>query len=582
MNQPSAQGIASIYMGNPGALQQSMQKDQQAKPGLPPDLQKMLALQIVTNETDAAKKQMALQQLQQMTSASPGGQMPTVMQTLEAQARQKAMAQAPAMGAPQAEAPMGLAGSDRVAFEGAEGGIVAFAEGGEGKYETPYDRMNRKNREAAAESEAEAPLDPQAARDRAVLANILRSIKGGSEDAGRAIADVATMLPRGVVGAYDTAVVRPMRAAGLNAAYLSPKLVPEGVDPASMTPFSDVKSLRDVGTDQKARDATAAANRSALNRSEADARSAPAVPSANEGIAKDLADLAKRKAQSAAPAARPTAPVAPAPVDPNEAAYQKAMGDLSLDRDARAAQAQARMQAQLGGPDTSQYDKAYAEMEKRKGEFNAPKAGFDGLMEYLGQVAQTGRGKKWYEAGAEGGARVEALNKERKTQQYELAKQQVELMQKKMDAERGYKKELFQMGEAERAAVDKQIDTAVKEYGLNKRQADQLRTELEGRRISGDYQLQAARIGQEGRAAGAGGDKQQLAELKALQKQYADQMKTTFSKADKAALQAKLNTVEAAIAKMAGLDTMVAAPDAGRLGGIPSDVQALLNKYGGK
>jgi hypothetical protein len=142
-------------------------------------------------------------------------------------------------------------------------------------------------------------------------------------------------------------------------------------------------------------------------------------------------------------------------------------------------------------------------MEKRKGEFNAPTAGFDGLMEYLGQVAKTKRGQKWYESGAEGGAAVEALNKERKTQQYELAKQQVELMQKKMDAERGYKKELFQMGEAERAAVDKQIDTAVKEFGLNKRQADQLRNELEGRHITGKYQLQAARIGQEGRAAGA-------------------------------------------------------------------------------
>jgi hypothetical protein len=499
MNQPSAQGIASIYMGNPGALQQSMQKDQQAKPGLPPDLQKMLALQIVTNETDAAKKQMALQQLQQMTSASPGGQMPTVMQTLEAQARQKAMAQAPAMEAPQAEAPMGLAGSDRVAFEGAEGGLVAFAEGGEGKYETPYDRMNRKNREAAAEEET-----PESRQDAEGIRKALKFVGG---------------LP-------IEALKHLVSAPGYGLSRAAPAPAPE--------------------------------NRQMLNQADAAVRSAPATPAAEVAPARDLKALAAQRVAPAAPAV--------APVDPNEAAYQKAMGDLSLDRDARAAQAQARMQAQLGGPDTSQYDKAYAEMEKRKGEFNAPKAGFDGLMEYLGQVAQTGRGKKWYEAGAEGGARVDAINKERKTQQYELAKQQVELMQKKMDAERGYKKELFQMGEAERAAVDKQIDTAVKEYGLNKRQADQLRTELEGRRISGDYQLQAARIGQEGRA-GAGGDKQQLAELKALQKQYADQMKTTFSKADKAALQAKLNTVEAAIAKMAGLDTMVAAPGAGSPGG---------------
>jgi hypothetical protein len=260
-----------------------------------------------------------------------------------------------------------------------------------------------------------------------------------------------------------------------------------------------------------------------------------------------------------------------------------------LDRDARAAEAQARMQAQLGGPNTEQYDKAYAEMEKRKSEFDAPKAGFDGLMEYLGQVAQTGRGKKWYESGAEGGARVDALNKERKTQQYELAKQQVELMQKKMDAERGYKKELFQMGEAERAAVDKQIDTAVKEYGLNKRDAERLRAELEGRHIAGKYQLQAARIGQEGRAAGA-------TTLTPNQRaMIADKAKDNVAADIKAnpSMQIKLAKNPAAVAQMVAAETerllaaaegrtMAAAPGAPSPGGIPPDVQALLNKYGGK
>ena len=416
--QPSAQGIASIYRGNPQPLQQRIQTDQKANPGLPPDLQKMLALQIVTNEKDGFAAQKAMQQLQQMSGGAPGGQPPTVMQTLEAQARQKAMTQAPEMDAPQDEAPMGIAGSDRVAFEGAEGGIVAFKEGGEGKEEG----------ESASKKDSEG---------------IMKALKfvGG--------------LP---IEALKTLVSAP--GYGLNR---------DSAPAAAVTPTT--------------------ANRQMLNQADAAVRSAP--PERKE-VAPD------RKGIAAAIPAKPAAPAAP--VDPNEAAYQKAMGDLSLDRDKRAAEAQARMQAQLGGPDTTQYDKAYAEMEKRKGEFEAPKAGFDGLMEYLGQVAQTGRGKKWYEAGAEGGARVEALNKERKTQQFELAKQQVELMQKKMDAERGYKKELFQMGEAERAAVDKQIDTAVKEYGLNKRQADQLRTELEGRHITGKYQLQAARIGQDGRA----------------------------------------------------------------------------------
>jgi hypothetical protein len=96
------------------------------------------------------------------------------------------------------------------------------------------------------ESGSVVGIDPQAAADREAIASWLRTLRGGSESAGRAIADSATVIPRGLVGVYDTAVVRPMRAAGLNAAYLSPKLTPEGASPESMTPFSDVKRARDA------------------------------------------------------------------------------------------------------------------------------------------------------------------------------------------------------------------------------------------------------------------------------------------------------------------------------------------------
>jgi hypothetical protein len=85
---------------------------------------------------------------------------------------------------------------------------------------------------------------------------------------------------------------------------------------------------------------------------------------------------------------------------------------------------------------------------------------------------------------------------------------------------------------------------------------------LQRTNIQAGATLQAARIGADARGAGAGAtaDRQQLAELKALQKQYADQMKTTFNKPERAALQAKLATIEAAIAQMAGLGTMPTAP----------------------
>ena len=94
-----------------------------------------------------------------------------------------------------------------------------------------------------------APVaDPQVQADRAAIGSAWNSVKGMNENAGRAIANMATLVPRALVGAYDSAVVRPMRAAGLNAAYLSPALVPDGVDPSSMTPFTDQKRLREANT----------------------------------------------------------------------------------------------------------------------------------------------------------------------------------------------------------------------------------------------------------------------------------------------------------------------------------------------
>lgn len=141
----------------------------------------------------------------------------------------------------------------------------------------------------AGASQSQTPLDydPQARSDRAKLGAVWDTVKSVNEDAGRAIADVATLPLRGLAGAYDTAVVRPMRAAGFNAAYLSPKLVPDGVDPTSMTPFADQKRMRDGVAAEPALSATAlppsgaaAANEAAPKPSapSAGAQSSPAAP----------------------------------------------------------------------------------------------------------------------------------------------------------------------------------------------------------------------------------------------------------------------------------------------------------------
>jgi hypothetical protein len=189
-------------------------------------------------------------------------------------------------------------------------------------------------------------------------------------------------------------------------------------------------------------------------------------------------------------------------------------------------------------------------------------------MEYLGQVGAGGRGRTWMEAGAQGGAGVDKLKKERALQQFDLSKQALEVSQKKLDTVRAFAQDQYNVGKTTFDRVYKDQFDAAKEVVKDESAARQLAQQNTLKMLEMQNQLKVANINASSRAAGdGGGDKQQLAELKALQKQYVDQMKTTFNKADKSALQAKLNTVESAIYKLAGLDTMAAAPGAPSPGG---------------
>lgn len=89
--------------------------------------------------------------------------------------------------------------------------------------------------------------DPQARADRAAIAGAGQSVMDAAGNAGRAVADIASLPIRGVAGAIDSTVVRGLRAAGVNAPYISPGLVPPGVDPSSMTPYTDQKRMAQAG-----------------------------------------------------------------------------------------------------------------------------------------------------------------------------------------------------------------------------------------------------------------------------------------------------------------------------------------------
>lgn len=549
MQQPSAQGIASLYMGNPGALQQKVQKEQQAQPGLPPDLQELMALNIVTNEQDAAKRQQAMAALSQM--APMGGQPPTVAQSIQEQAKQKmqahmlmqqrqqmAMQELAKQGAPLAGTPEQVPqpqrqpqGIDELPVnigQFAGGGIVAFAGGEDVRgYETPYDRMNRENRERA---EAE-----EAAR--------IEAIRASGNEAG-AVPYGEQMRRLGA--AIDRVVPDPVQ--------LFRRLVS---DPTI------AKEAEAAGADEAKRAAARSAINAAERRSAPDAYASRGLPAAAPAMPVRVAPAPVRAAPVAAPQSTPAAE--PAGLD---AAYQAALKDMSLNRDVRAAEAIARAREAYGAPDTSQYDRLVSELEARKRQFAAPAQGWDSFMEYMQQIAGAGPARSWYEAGAKGAAAQQALNKEREAQQFELTKQAIDIAQKKLDTERGYKKELFGLGEKERDAVDKQVDSAVKEYGLNQRQAAQLRNQLEVQALQNKGQLAAASI--RAAAAGGGEDKQQLNELKALQTNLQNQLKTEFNKDRRAMINSQLQQVNDAIAKMAGLGTMMGAPGASSPGGTTS------------
>jgi len=115
---------------------------------------------------------------------------------------------------------MGIAQLPTGNMEFAGGGIIAFAQGDE-------------------VLSTEEQLERQRAEDRARIKSAFESGLISAEEFGRALADIGTLPVRGVAGALDTAVIRPLRAAGADIGYMSPYLVPDGVDPASMTPFSD-------------------------------------------------------------------------------------------------------------------------------------------------------------------------------------------------------------------------------------------------------------------------------------------------------------------------------------------------------
>lgn len=223
----SVEDRVAAYRGNPAPLQQRYAMSQ--------DLLDLLALQKIKSEKDAAMRQMQMQMSQQQ--AAQGAEPMTVAQQREKEvmemtknelaqqrgetAQQQTQQQQENMqklmagiaGAPGAQA----AAQPRMM---ATGGIVAFATG---------DKVPNVDDKKPLDEAAQREID-QARGDRAAMLMTLRKLAAAGYD-------VASLIPRGIMGAAESAITRPLRALGVPIPYLPEAAY--GGDRSSMTPAMD-------------------------------------------------------------------------------------------------------------------------------------------------------------------------------------------------------------------------------------------------------------------------------------------------------------------------------------------------------
>jgi hypothetical protein len=211
----------------------------------------------------------------------------------------------------------------------------------------------------------EAELEAQRKADREKIDALARALgETGGEYAGKsiaALADVAALIPRGLAGATDTAVIRPLRALGADIGYLSPGLTPGNQSSDTMTPFYDryIRAKEGAPADQTklsaetkgpAVVATPPANiRSQLNAADAarfaekPAPKPPAPPNPTAGKPNTGGPNVNAPAAPAKPVVEPT--------DPMEIALRKSIMD-ALAKDPEAVRKKAMEQnAQFMGLD---------------------------------------------------------------------------------------------------------------------------------------------------------------------------------------------------------------------------------------
>jgi hypothetical protein len=458
--QPSANQIANIYQGNPGALNARIQQEQKGKPaGLPPDLTKLMALNINVNEQDAVKRQQAMAALQSMQKQS-GGELPTVAQTIQQQAAQKAqimqqqmqqmqpkpqglMALLQQRGMPQApenaprpdRQPSGideLSSNVGEHFDG--GGIVAFKTGDEVK--DPNAESSQFVQDIAKIPEAFDDLKKRAREEDAIRA---------AQDRRMADRKKEMLEARGKTSLF-------------NYFFGSPAREKEGLEKLTELSNAPLPAKAEAPAP-----VSGPSNRALLNAADADLRGLPAA------IKKETPPVVNQQPpKPAAPAAppKPTAPVAPA-----EKSSREKFFDSMLEKtpDERRDEALRRYKETIGDPDVSAQERYIKQLEESRARFQEP-TDFAGRLSAWARNTANAGGRSSLETGSRGAAASEAERRSMAQKDIELLKELMAESSKVADIKRGYKKEVFAFGEGEYKEAYRNGLEVAKEMGLDDRQ----------------------------------------------------------------------------------------------------------------
>ena len=139
---------------------------------------------------------------------------------------------------------------------------------------------------------------------------------------------------------------------------------------------------------------------------------------------------------------------------------------LERDEEVMAKDLKAKYLAEVGQKDLSVYDEMAAELKAQRERSKGPEQGYGKLMEYLGQIAQSG-GRDWMESGSKGAAGLNALQKARQERQDALAEKIIDIGAKKKEAEYGEKLGLFNLTKAEKDKIIKEKTDVAGKLGLS-------------------------------------------------------------------------------------------------------------------